>query len=86
VGPGLHEQRGLRRWRALRVVHQLTDLHGAPARRPTLGADLLVTVATFDGIFLQWLLDPEAIEIEALHRELRVLNEPARLRLVRKGH
>ena len=58
---------------------------GAP-RSITSGADLLATVATFDGIFLQWLLDPEAIEIEALHRELRVLNEPVRLRRIRKGH
>ena len=46
----------------------------------------IITVATFDGIFLQWLLDPEAIDIEALHRELRVLNEPARTRRTRKGH
>jgi len=44
----------------------------------------IITVATFDGIFLQWLLDPEAIDVEALHRELRVLNEPARRRRTRK--
>ncbi|HXJ35395.1 MAG TPA: TetR/AcrR family transcriptional regulator [Candidatus Eisenbacteria bacterium] len=35
----------------------------------------IITVATFDGIFLQWLLEPDAIDIEALHRELRALNE-----------
>ena len=44
----------------------------------------IITVATFDGIFLQWLLDPEAIDVEAIHRELRVLNEPGRLRRTRK--
>ena len=44
----------------------------------------IITVATFDGIFLQWLLDPDAVDVEALHRELRVLNEPARLRRTRK--
>ncbi len=35
----------------------------------------IITVATFDGIFLQWLLEPDAIDIEALHRELRALND-----------
>jgi AcrR family transcriptional regulator len=33
----------------------------------------VIAVATFDGIFLQWLLDPEAIDIEALHRDLSEL-------------
>jgi len=43
----------------------------------------IFTVATFDGIFLQWLLEPEAIDIEALHAELRQLglrDHPARRR------
>jgi AcrR family transcriptional regulator len=44
----------------------------------------IITVATFDGIFLQWLLEPDAIDVEALHRELRVLSEPGRLRRGRK--
>lgn len=30
----------------------------------------VIAVATFDGVFLQWLLDPEAIDIAALHRDL----------------
>jgi AcrR family transcriptional regulator len=50
-----------------------------PAQRARLA---ILTVATFDGIFLQWLLDPEAIDVEALHRELRALEQshPARAR------
>ncbi len=44
----------------------------------------IITVATFDGIFLQWLLEPDDIDVEALHRELRVLSKPRRLRRTRK--
>jgi len=44
----------------------------------------MLTVATFDGIFIQWLLEPDAIDVEALHRELRVLNDAARPRRARK--
>ena len=35
-------------------------------------------VAALDGIFLQWLLDPDAIDLEALHAELRALRDSAR--------
>ena len=38
-----------------------------PARR---GRASVIAVATFDGVFLQWLLDPDAIDIEALHRDV----------------
>jgi AcrR family transcriptional regulator len=31
----------------------------------------IISVATFDGLFLQWLLDPESVDLDALHRELR---------------
>jgi hypothetical protein len=31
----------------------------------------MISVATFDGLFLQWLLEPEAVDLDALHRELR---------------
>jgi len=31
----------------------------------------LISVATFDGLFLQWLLEPEAVDLDALHTELR---------------
>jgi hypothetical protein len=44
----------------------------------------VVSVAALDGIFLQWLLDPEAIDLEALHDELRALRDSAR-RVVRGG-
>ena len=52
-----------------------------PAQRRRLA---IITVATFDGIFLQWLLEPEAIDVESLHRELRLLNEPVTRRRARK--
>jgi hypothetical protein len=31
----------------------------------------IISIATFDGLFLQWLLDPESVDLDALHRELR---------------
>ena len=37
----------------------------------------ILTLATFDGIFLQWLLEPAAIDVEALHDELRRLSDLA---------
>jgi AcrR family transcriptional regulator len=39
----------------------------------------IITLATFDGLFIQWLLEPDAIDVEAIHSELRLLNDPARL-------
>jgi len=42
----------------------------------------IISVASLDGLFLQWLLEPEAIDLEALHDELRALREGAR-RMVR---
>jgi len=36
----------------------------------------IISVASMDGIFLQWLLDPEAIDLEALHEDLRELHGP----------
>ena len=38
----------------------------------------VISVAALDGIFLQWLLDPEAIDLDALHDELRALRDSAR--------
>jgi hypothetical protein len=35
-------------------------------------------VAALAGIFLQWLLDPEAINLDALNAELRALRDSAR--------
>ena len=31
----------------------------------------MISIATFDGLFLQWLLEPDAVDLDALHRELR---------------
>ena len=39
-----------------------------------------ISVAALDGLFLQWLLDPEQLDLEALHREMRALAERARRR------
>ena len=38
----------------------------------------VISVAALDGIFLQWLLDPEAINLDALNAELRALRDSAR--------
>lgn len=34
----------------------------------------IISVASMDGIFLQWLLDPEATDLEALHDDLRAMH------------
>ena len=39
----------------------------------------VISVATFDGIFLQWLLDPDAVDIPAIRRDLAELYERAGL-------
>jgi AcrR family transcriptional regulator len=31
----------------------------------------MISIATFDGLFLQWLLEPEAVDLNALQREFR---------------
>jgi AcrR family transcriptional regulator len=43
-------------------------------RRRRLAA---ISVAALDGLFLQWLLDPAAIDLEGLHREMRALTARA---------
>jgi AcrR family transcriptional regulator len=37
-----------------------------------------VALASLDGLFLQWLLDPESLDLEALHHEMRDLAARAR--------
>ena len=37
-----------------------------------------LSVATLDGLFLQWLLDPDALDLDALHEEWRALAEGTR--------
>jgi AcrR family transcriptional regulator len=57
-------------YRAIREMYE-TGLRGVvpdSARRRRLA---VISVAALDGIFLQWLLDPDAIDLEALHDELR---------------
>lgn len=51
------------------------------ARRRRLA---VISVAAYDGIFLQWLLDPESIELEGLHDELRRLSDGAQTARSRK--
>jgi AcrR family transcriptional regulator len=70
-------------YRSIREMFEagLREVVPDPARRRRLA---ILTVATFDGIFLQWLLDPDAVDVDALHRELRVLSEPAARRRTRK--
>src|SRR5262249_12223103 len=46
--------------------------HAAQRRRPAG-----LSVAALGGIFLQWLPDPEAVDLEALHGELRALRAGA---------
>ena len=38
----------------------------------------IITLATFDGLFIQWLLEPDALDVEAIHSELRLAKNPAR--------
>jgi len=64
-------------YRSIREMYE-TGLRGVvpdAAQRRRLA---VISVAALDGIFLQWLLDPEAIDLDALHDELRVLREGVR--------
>jgi AcrR family transcriptional regulator len=45
-----------------------------------------LSVATLDGLFLQWLLDPDALDLDALHGEWRALAEGTRQVQARKRH
>ena len=44
-----------------------------------------ISVAALDGLFLQWLLDPDSLDLDALHREMRGLAERARAARRPKG-
>jgi AcrR family transcriptional regulator len=44
-----------------------------------------ISVAALDGLFLQWLLDPDSLDLDALHREMRLLAERARAGRRTKG-
>jgi AcrR family transcriptional regulator len=64
-------------YRGIREMYE-TGLRGVvpdAAQRRRLA---VLSVAALDGIFLQWLLDPEAIDLDDLHDELRGLRDSAR--------
>jgi AcrR family transcriptional regulator len=70
-------------YRGIREMYE-TGLRGAvpdAAQRRRLA---VISVAALDGLFLQWLLDPDAIDLESLQHELRGLRDGAR-RMVTKG-
>jgi AcrR family transcriptional regulator len=70
-------------YRSIREMFEqgLREVVADPARRRRLA---IITLATFDGLFIQWLLEPDAIDVEAIHRELRLLNDPARFGRARR--
>jgi len=57
-------------YRGIRELYEsgLREVVADPAQRRRLA---MISIATFDGLFLQWLLEPEAVDLDALHRELR---------------
>jgi len=52
-------------------------LRGVVSNRGRRERLAIIAVAAFDGIFLQWLLDPDAIDLEALHRDVNALHRAA---------
>jgi AcrR family transcriptional regulator len=38
-----------------------------------------LAIAALDGIFLQWLLDPKAVQLDALQRQIRRLTQPSNM-------
>ena len=57
-------------YRGIRELYEL-GLQGVVADAEQRRRLAIISVATFDGLFLQWLLDPESVDLDALHRELR---------------
>lgn len=64
-------------YRGIREMYE-TGLRSVVPAGAQRGRFAVISVAALDGIFLQWLLDPEAIDLEALHEELRTLRDGAR--------
>ena len=52
----------------------LRDVVAEPQQRLQLAT---LAVAALDGVFLQWLLDPSAVDLQLLHRQVRRLSETA---------
>lgn len=69
--------------RLQRLYRSMRELFAAGMREivddpaQSLGLATLA-VATLDGLFLQWLLEPEALDLKALQRQVRALAEGAR--------
>jgi len=57
-------------YRGIRELYE-DGLRGVVADAEQRRRIAIISVATFDGLFLQWLLDPESVDLDALHRELR---------------
>jgi len=60
----------------------LRDVIADAARRQDLAT---LAIAALDGIFLQWLLDPDALDLDALHRQIRLMSRRAGLARARRG-
>jgi AcrR family transcriptional regulator len=57
-------------YRGIRELYE-SGLRGVVADAAQRRHLAMISVATFDGLFLQWLLEPEAVDLDALHREVR---------------
>jgi len=64
-------------YRSIREMFE-AGLRGVVADRAQRTSLAVISVAAFDGMFVQWLLDPDAIDLEAVHTEIRQLTERAR--------
>ncbi len=64
-------------YRSIRELFE-AGLRGVVADRAQRKSLAVISVAAFDGMFVQWLLDPDAIDLEAVHAEIRQLTERAR--------
>ena len=66
-------------YRGIRDMYE-TGLRGVVPDEGQRRRLAVISVASLDGLFLQWLLEPEAIDLEALHGELRALRGAVRAR------
>ncbi len=71
------------RARLQELYRRIRELFEAGLRGTRAGADAtarkrlaMISLAALDGLFLQWLLDPDAVDLDSLHEELRRLAEP----------
>jgi len=64
-------------YRGIRDMYE-TGMRGIVPDRAQRERLAIITTAALDGIFLQWLLDPAAIDLDAVHEELRALRDRVR--------